>query len=553
MSPVYMGIDVGGTHTDGVAIHDGRIVHKVKVPTTGDLRECTVKALQDLLDEVPPTFITRVVISTTLVTNTIVAGELEPTGMVLTAGPGMNPASFAPDRNCAVVKGAVDHRGRELTPLDEETVGEHLAALRAGGVRVLATVGKFSVRNPVHEQRVAEIAGPYFDHVVKGHALSGSLNFPRRIATAYLAAGSWRQQATFVNAMRDAMRRFGVFAPLYLLRADGGTQLATSVRNPAETALSGPAASIMGAWALDDLSDDTLTLDIGGTTTDISLFLGGVPLLEPRGATIGSFRTQIRSLYTRSTGAGGDSLVAVEGGRLKIGPRRLGRPASLGGSHPTPTDALVLLGRALGDRAKAAHALRPIGEALGLSVETAGRRVLRTLAESVAQAAQSFLAEVRSRPVYTIHEVLEGHPLVPRRAIAVGGPARAIAPYLEEALDIPVQVPDHFDVANAVGAALSRVNLEINLLADAAAGHLSIPEAGVYRSIPSTFTFAEARAAAEHALLDLAREKGLLDPGAVAEVAEEESFKVVEGFATVGSIHRIRMQIRPGLVGRIAA
>lgn len=551
MSPVYMGIDVGGTHTDGVVVADDRIVYKAKVPTTPDLRECTVAALQDLVDEVPPTLITRVVISTTLVTNAIVEGALEPTGMCLTAGPGMNPTSLAPCENTAVVGGAVDHRGREITPLDEEAVGEYLADLRGRGVRVLATAGKFSVRNPTHEQRVAEIAGPYFDHVVKGHALAGSLNFPRRIATAYLAAGSWRQQNAFVNAMRDAMRRFGLFAPLYLLRADGGTQLATSVRNPAETALSGPAASIMGAAALDDLSDDTLTLDIGGTTTDISLFLGGVPLLEARGATIGRFATQIRSLYTRSAGIGGDSLVAVEGGRLKIGPRRLGRPASLGGSHPTPTDALVLLGRALGDRAKAAHALRPIAEALGLSVEAVGRRVLRALADSVAQAVRSFLDEVRSRPVYTIHELLEGNPVQPRRAVAVGGPARAVAPYLEEALDLPVQVPDHFDVANAVGAALSRVNLEVNLLADGAAGHLAIPEVGVYRPISESFTFAEAKEEAEKALLDLAREKGLLDPGAVVETAEQESFRVVEGFSAVGSIHRVRMQIRPGLVGRI--
>jgi len=152
--------------------------------------------------------------------------------------------------------------------------------------------------------------------------------------------------------------------------------------------------------------------------------------------------------------------------------------------------------------------------------------------------------------VYTIHEVLEGNPVAPVRAIAVGGPARAIAPYLEEALDLPVQVPDHFDVANAIGAALSRVNLEVNLLADSAAGHLSIPELGVFRPIPPGYSRQDARRDAERALLDLARDKGL-DPGGTAEVAEEESFKVVEGFEAIGSIHRLRMQIRPGLLGRI--
>ncbi|NTU60449.1 MAG: hydantoinase/oxoprolinase family protein, partial [Deltaproteobacteria bacterium] len=350
MSAVYVGIDVGGTHTDGVAISDGRILHKVKVPTTNDLEGCTVRALGDLLDEIKASRVTRVVISTTLVTNAVIEERLEPVGLLATAGPGMNPRPLLPGRECEVVAGAVDHRGREIACLDEEEVKRALARFHEHGVRVLAAVGKFSVRNPVHELRIAELCGASFDHVVTGHTLAGALNFPRRMATAYLAAGAWRRHTAFVEAIQRAMTHLGLHVPLYLLRADGGTQLAASIRNPAETALSGPAASIMGAAALDDLSEDTITLDIGGTTTDISLFLGGVPLLEPRGATIGRFQTQIRSLFTRSTGAGGDSLVAVENGALKVGPKRLGPPAAFGGNHPTPTDALVVLGRALGDR-----------------------------------------------------------------------------------------------------------------------------------------------------------------------------------------------------------
>lgn len=552
MSAVYVGIDVGGTHTDGVAVESGRVVHKVKVPTTEDLRACTLQALRDLLEAFPAGEVGRVVMSTTLVTNAIVEEKIEPTGMILTAGPGMNPAPLAPDGNCRIVAGAVDHRGREIVHLDEEAVSAHLADLSARGVRVLASVGKFSIRNPSHELRTAELAGSRFDHVALGHVLSGSLNFPRRVATAYLAAGAWRRHAGFVSAMSHALQSLGIEAPLYLLRADGGTQLARSIRNPAETALSGPAASIMGAEALDDVSADTLTLDVGGTTTDISLCTAGAPLLEPRGATIGAYRTQIRSLFTRSTGAGGDSLVAVEGAELKVGPQRVGPPAALGGSHPTPTDALVVLGRAVGDLARAREALQPPAEALGVSVETMARRVLAVLASRIASAARSFVEEVNSKPVYTIHELLEGHKVHPVRAVAVGGPARALAPYLEQALDLPVRVPDHFDVANAIGAALARVNLEVNLAADGAAGHLSIPEAGVYRSIGRAYSAEEAREEARTCLLDLARQKGLLDPRAEAEVAEEESFRVVEGFSTVGSIHRIRMQIRPGLLGRIS-
>ncbi|MBE0616812.1 MAG: hydantoinase/oxoprolinase family protein [Proteobacteria bacterium] len=551
MSGVYVGIDVGGTHTDGVAVEGNRILHKVKVRTRESLRECTLEALRELLEGVPTQEVRRVVLSTTLATNAVVEGKLEPAGMVLTAGPGMSPASLLLDENCRVVRGAMDHRGREIALLDEDAVAEHLDRLHGRGVRVLAVVGKFSVRNPTHERRIEELAGERFDYVALGHRLSGSLNFPRRAATAFVAASVWRRHHKFIESMADALESFGIRAPLYLLRADGGTQLARSFRNPAEGSLSGPAASVMGIQALDAIAEDTLALDVGGTTTDISLYTHGAPLLEPRGATIGPFRTQIRSLFTRSLGAGGDSLVQVVQGEIRVGPRRLGPPAALGGEHPTPTDSLVVLGRALGDRARAAEALRPIATALDTSVEECSRRVLKAMAREIADAARAFVGEVNAKPVYTIHEVLEGHNVRPVRAVAVGGPARAVAPYVEDALDLPVHVPNHFDVANAVGAALARVNLEVNLVADTALGQLSIPEADVYRSVGRSYSLKEARTEAEQALMALAKEKGALDKDSVAEVAEEESFNIVEGFSAVGSIHRLRVQIRPGILGRV--
>ncbi len=551
MNGILVGIDVGGTHTDGVAVEGGRVVHKVKVRTREDLTACTLEALRELLEGVSTASIRRVVLSTTLVTNAVAEGRLEPAGMVLTAGPGMNPAHLGETPEVKVVRGAVDHRGREIVPLDEGQVESHLAALADRGVRVLAVVGKFSVRNPTHELRVAELAGDRFDYVALGHGLSGSLNFPRRAATAYLAAAVWRRHAEFVKSMVAAVRDFGIRAPLYLLRADGGTQTADSFRNPAEGSLSGPAASVMGIQGLDEVDGDTLAVDVGGTTTDLSLFTRGVPLLEPRGATVGPYRTQIRSLYTRSLGAGGDSLVHLGQGEIRVGPQRMGAPASLGGEHPTPTDALVVLGRAVGDRARARESLTPVSSAIGVGVEECARRVLRALAVSIAEAARTLLAEVNGKPVYTIHELLEGHRVEPRRAVAVGGPARALAPYVEEALDLPVHVPGHFDVANAVGAAVARVNLELNLLADTALGRLSIPEAGVYRPVERDYGVEEARAEAFETLLDLAREKGMLDEEAVPEAAEEESFRIVDGFSTVGSIHRLRVQIRPGILGRV--
>ncbi|GAB4259881.1 hydantoinase/oxoprolinase family protein [Deferrisoma sp.] len=551
MRGVFVGIDVGGTHTDGVAVEEGRVVHKVKVPTHADLRECTLDALEALLDGINPRSVRRVVLSTTLVTNAVAQGDLEPTGTLITAGPGISPRLLALDDRFRVVPGAIDHRGREIVPLGEAEAQHCLEEFARAGIRVLAVAGKFSTRNPSHERRLAELAGDRFEFVALGHQVAGTLNFPRRIATAYLAAGAWRLHRTFVASMTDALRRFSVLAPLYLLRADGGTHVARTLANPAETALSGPAASALGALALDAVEADTVGLDVGGTTTDLCLFTAGSPLLEPHGATIGPYRTQIRALFTRSAPAGGDSWVRVEDGRIRIGPRRFGPPAALGGTHPTPTDALVVLGRAVGNRGRALEALAPIAQALGTSSEGAARRILRAWGGEIAGAVERMLEEVNARPVYTLHELLEGHRVRPHRVLAVGGPARALAPYVEEALDLPVTVPNHFDVANAVGAAVARVNAEVHAIADTARRYLSLPEAGVYEPIPAGFTMADLQARATETLLAAARARGELDPAAAVDVTDVESFNVIEGFTTVGRIHRLRAQIRPGILFRV--
>jgi N-methylhydantoinase A/oxoprolinase/acetone carboxylase beta subunit len=553
MNSIYLGIDVGGTHTDGVAVDvaAGRLLHKVKVLTTTDLRECSLEALEELLEVVAPGDVGRVVLSTTLVTNAIAAGQLEPTGLILTAGPGANPDCLATGGHAAIVPGAMDHRGREIFALDEDDVRRQLERMSLKGVQVIAVASKFGVRNPAHEKKIAEMAEPLFDHVSLAHRLSGALNFPRRAATAYLAAGVWRRHTSFIEAMADSVKKHGIDAPLYLLRADGGAHLASSFDNPAETALSGPAASIMGAEAMEDVGRETLSLDIGGTTTDIALFVNNAPLLEPHGATIGDYRTQIRSLYNRSIPAGGDSVVDVVEGELRIGPRRAGPAAAFGGPRPTPTDALVVLGRATGDREKATAALAPLAEQLGMSVDQLGVATLKQVSRVIAEAVEDFVTEVNTRPVYTIHELLEGHKVSPERAVVVGGPARALAPYLEAELELPIDVANHFDVANAVGAAVARTNLEVNALADTAEGLLSIPEAGIHREVGRDFSLEQTHEEALEALTRLAHLKGLAEGKIVADVAEQESFRIVEGYSNVGSVHRLRMQIRPSILCRV--
>jgi N-methylhydantoinase A len=117
-----------------------------------------------------------------------------------------------------------------------------------------------------------------------------------------------------------------------------------SIDHPAQTILSGPAASVMGSVAFAPRDRECLVLDIGGTTTDMAVLVNGVPLLDPIGIGIGDHKTLIRSLETVSIGVGGDSAVRVVDGKIHIGPDRLGMAMAYGGPVPTPTDAMFVLG-----------------------------------------------------------------------------------------------------------------------------------------------------------------------------------------------------------------
>jgi len=120
--------------------------------------------------------------------------------------------------------------------------------------------------------------------------------------------------------------------PIYVLKADGGTMtLEASLNSPGQTILSGPAASVMGSVPYASREDETLVLDIGGTTTDMAVLVRGVPLLDPLGIELGGYKTLIRSLKTHSVAIGGDSVVRFVDGHLQVGPDRQGPAMAYGG------------------------------------------------------------------------------------------------------------------------------------------------------------------------------------------------------------------------------
>ena len=144
--------------------------------------------------------------------------------------------------------------------------------------------------------------------IVRGFEVSGQLNFLRRAVTAYYTAVTRDKWARFADSIKEALRKRGIVSPINILKADGGTMpLEVSLHNPCETVFSGPAASVMGAFALTMDQQTSVVVDIGGTTTDLALILEGRPLYASRGAVL-AVVIRIRSFAVRSMALGGDSI-----------------------------------------------------------------------------------------------------------------------------------------------------------------------------------------------------------------------------------------------------
>lgn len=548
---MILGLDVGGTQTDTVLIDGDRILKATKIPTGDDLLLTLRTALAGILSGVEPEQIERMAFSTTLATNAIVEDRLGRTGMIISAGPGIDPACFTVGPSFHVVEGCLDHQGFEAVPLNKTSVMEAAEKIQGKGINTIGVVGKFSVRNAAHELQIADWVKGLFSHVAMGHSVSGGLNFPRRIFTTYLNASLHELHTTFSGALTHILDEKNLHGPRYLLKPDGGTiDLMRSAGSPVRTAQSGPAASVMGALALDGCGGTTLVLDVGGTTTDMAVVPDGMPLLNPHGVKLGLYKTLIRSIITHSLGTGGDSAIQVKtNGKMIVGPLRKGPPVAFGGTAATPTDALVTLGLLeLGNKVAAKAAMEELGSALGCTAEAAADRVLQQMAETIAQSAGAFVYDINAQPVYTIHQVLNEEKIVPTSVLIVGGPAPHMAPYVEKALGLPCRVPPHYDVANAVGAAVARVTAQVTLQADTERGTVIIPEAGEEHKTDRRFDMDQAIAMARKTLCRQAMMIGAEDNSLETVITEKQVFNMIRGYKTVGRNIRLKMSITPGLI-----
>ncbi len=343
-----LGIDTGGTYTDAVLVEQqsGEVLTGAKALTTRrDLAVGIGQVLQTVVETSGPAEIGLVGLSTTLATNAIVEGQGSPVCLILVGydrqlvrGRGYEGGLATED--LVYINGGHDGAGVERAELDEgalrRAVGE-----RRGRVAAFAVSSYFGVRNRAHELRARQIieqltadwpAGPL--PVTCGHELSDKLDSLRRATTAALNARLVPLLQELIATVRRVLDELGIAAPLMVVRGDGSLVRADwAEHRPIETVLSGPAASVVGAWHLAGRRD-AWVVDVGGTTTDIALLRDGRPRLSPEGARVGRWRTMIETVDVATVGLGGDSHVHLVGGAFEIGPRRVVPLCLLASEYP---------------------------------------------------------------------------------------------------------------------------------------------------------------------------------------------------------------------------
>lgn len=550
---MILGLDVGGTNTDVVFLSEKGVQKYVKVPTQPDnLFKSVLSGFALILEGADPGRIKRVVISTTLTTNAIVQQTVTPVGMIVSAGPGIDPENFRTGDQYYAVAGSINHRGREIEPINEMEIQRVGEKFKKAGIEYVGVVSKFCVRNPSHEILIEQILSNQFKQIFLGHHVSGNLNFPRRIATTYMNAAVYPLHKEFFQAVEQSLEEMGLTVPIQILKADGGTMtLEASMDFPAQTVLSGPAASIMGAIPYAPEGQDAVVLDIGGTTTDIAFLVDKTPLLEPVGIQRGGYRSLIRSLRTLSKGIGGDSALRVnDKGKLTVGPDRIGPAMAFGGPVPTPTDALVVLGlMEAGDQDRARQGINFIADQLGMAEKEAAEHIFKICCNIILKKTFEMIDTLNAKPVYTVHDFLEGYTFSPDTILLMGGPARFFAKKIQDMYQLETIAVPYASVANAIGAALARTTCEITVNADTEQGVVTAHEEDFSEPVSKSFSKEDLLEIAYRLLQDKAKNAGA-EPDTLNEVemVEFQEFNIVRNFSPRGKILRTKIQIKPGLI-----
>ena len=564
---MLLGLDVGGTFTDAVIIDGHRVVASAKRRTTKDnLMQGIGEALDAVLAGCNTSNIEQVTLSTTVVTNTIVEEKEQVVDLYVVTGPGRNVDDIFPV-NPIYLQGYTDHRGIvvERTPTNVVRDVAEMVQSRSG-TDLAAVSAKFGGRNPQEELSITEELKGKYNTISNGSLLSGSLNFPRRTISAYFNTAVTPVFTVFKKNVESALSMRNINAPLHILKADGGSlPMEHMVSRPVETAFTGPAATVLGLSALGAIGEEhTVALDIGGTTTDISLWKQGRPLMTKNGVSIREYPSAVRSFAVTSVGIGGESVVRIVDSDVTVGPERVGPSLALGGAEPTLGDALIVLGYAsYGDTTLAEQAMEVLANRLNTSAKDGTTQIqqqltgamtasdmARLVVDKALQIIQRGIDEVvtaeNKRPIYVVADIVNPDVFVPAQIIVVGGTAPSLGPSIGEYLNLPVTIPENAAVANAIGAALALSTIELTVHVDTKRRLLVIPELGIKQQTCTLKRVEQVVERAKEALSEEALRLGLGKDQDI-EVISIEDFPVVEGWQSMERLITVKVQLAAGV------
>ncbi|WP_425229948.1 hydantoinase/oxoprolinase family protein [Sphingomonas sp.] len=422
-----LGVDVGGTFTD-LLLFDERSgdCWRHKTPSTPhDSSEGILNGVEALCGEagVSPSEIAYFLHGTTVATNAVLEGKGARVGLVTTEGyrqimqiarsfvPGglagwivwPKPEPLARLEDTVEIKGRMDARGREVRPVDDADIRSALEHLKGQGIEALTISLINAYLNGDHEERVARIAAEVLPGVPlsMSHVVLPEMQEYERTLTTVANAAVRPLVGRYVRNLREKLEKVEMTGRLSLLRSDGGLMSSQkSEEHPVSLLMSGPAGGVTGAlWVAKNAGlDNILTLDVGGTSTDVALIEHGEPR-RVRTTEVGHLSVRASSLDVKTVGAGGGSIAYVPEltKALRVGPQSAGAvpgPAAYGkgGELPTVTDANVVLGylpeNLLGgafklDREASTRAVQTIADALGIGLMEAARGIIDIVNENM--------------------------------------------------------------------------------------------------------------------------------------------------------------------------
>jgi len=495
---VRIGIDVGGTFTDAVAINNDtyELIGSVKAPTTHTAREGVAAGIVQVLHQVmeqyniAPEDVNFIAHGTTQATNALLEGDVAKVGVV-TLGQGLEGAKSKSDTTIGNIELAPKKYLESGNVYVETTAADLDAAIRNAleelknkDCKSFVAAEAFSVDNPEHENRTVELCREVELPGTATNDISKLYGLKIRTRTAVVNASIMPKMLEAATMTDDSIRAAGIQSPLMVMRCDGGVMTVSEVRNrPILTILSGPAAGVAGALMYEKLTDG-LFFEVGGTSTDISCVKDGKVMI--RYAEVGGHKTYLNSLDVRTVGIGGGSMVEIKNGKaVNTGPRsahiagleyevytdadKIVEP-KLVAVRPMETDpeyaciecangvrvALTMAGAANiagfvaeGDYARgnieaARKAWQPLADNMGCTVEAAARKVLEYAAVKNSKVASQLIKDYEMDPRTTVF-------------VGGGGGASTVVPHLAEYMKHKHHIAKNAPVISTIGVALAMV------------------------------------------------------------------------------------------------